>query len=107
MRVRARCEVATDGREAAPYYWSQTMSAGMHESHHQLNPVAKLLGMASGKKKSVLVLRASRGNGWTDEGMERGMSALAAFVHTKTSLYAHIRSSLHLRLAINRRRHLG
>ena len=73
--------------EAAPYYWSQTMSARMHESHHQLNPVAKLLGMASGKKKSVLVFRASRGNGWTDDGMERGMSALTAFVHTKTSLY--------------------
>ena len=30
------------------------------------------MGAASGKKKSDLVLRTSRGNGWTDGGTERG-----------------------------------
>ena len=95
MRVRARCEVATDGRGAAPYYWNQTMSAGMHESHHQSR--SKITGHGGREKKRVLVFRESRGNEWTDEGMERGMS----------TLIVHIRSSLHLRLANTRQRHLG
>ena len=35
--------------DAAPYYWSQTMSAGMHESHHQ--PRSKITGHGGREKE--------------------------------------------------------
>jgi hypothetical protein len=60
------------------------MRVRIHETHHRSRS-ENFLGVAGGKKKTVLVLQTSQGDGWTDGGTERGMVTCRPFRSHKDS----------------------